>query len=138
MLKMVVLPAPFGPIRPLMSPSGMANDASCTARRPRNDFEMPRTSSSAMRRLPADELDDSDDGEDPEKRRDEQQVDADVAFAAAGAEHGGRNLRGERPLHEADEGCVEEVVPLHSRSLLASAGQMPCGRNITTASRTTP
>src|SRR5438552_3914012 len=45
MLKMVVLPAPFGPMRPLMSPSGTSNDASCTARRPRNDFDTLRTSS---------------------------------------------------------------------------------------------
>src|SRR5215813_3379089 len=45
MLKIVVLPAPFGPIRPLMSPSGMANDASRTARSPRKDFEIFLTSS---------------------------------------------------------------------------------------------
>src|SRR5689334_17595522 len=45
MLKMVVLPAPFGPIRPLMSPAGTVNDASRTARSPRNDFEMFLTSS---------------------------------------------------------------------------------------------
>src|SRR5262245_22029517 len=45
MLKIVVLPAPFGPIRPLMSPSGTANEASRTARRPRNDLAMFATSS---------------------------------------------------------------------------------------------
>src|SRR6185503_11497805 len=44
-LKIVVLPAPFGPIRPLMSPSGTVNEASRTARRPRNAFEMFFTSS---------------------------------------------------------------------------------------------
>src|SRR3954471_23175146 len=45
MLKIVVLPAPFGPIRPLISPSGTVNEASRTARSPRNDFEMFFTSS---------------------------------------------------------------------------------------------
>src|SRR5215470_10942158 len=45
MLKIVVLPAPFGPMRPLMSPSGTANDASRTARSPRKDFEIFLTSS---------------------------------------------------------------------------------------------
>src|ERR1044071_5769908 len=44
-LKIVVLPAPFGPISPLIPPSGTANDASRTARKPRNDFEMFFTSS---------------------------------------------------------------------------------------------
>src|SRR5256885_16377379 len=48
MLKMVVLPAPFGPITPLMSPSGISNDASCTARRPRKDLLTARTSRSAL------------------------------------------------------------------------------------------
>src|SRR4051794_25890241 len=45
MLKIVVLPAPLGPISPLISPSGTANDASRTARRPRNAFEIVFTSS---------------------------------------------------------------------------------------------
>src|SRR6266581_2406257 len=45
MLKMVVLPAPFGPIRALMPPSGTSKDASETALRPRKDLERFRTSS---------------------------------------------------------------------------------------------
>src|SRR5688500_16089655 len=44
-LKMVVLPAPLGPISPLMLPSGISKEASCTARRPRKDFETCLTSS---------------------------------------------------------------------------------------------
>src|SRR3954470_11677026 len=83
MLKMVVLPAPFGPMRPLMSPSGTSNEAAFTARRPRKDLEIARASSSAIGPLSAKELNDCDDGEDPKERRDEQQVDANVAFAAA-------------------------------------------------------
>src|SRR5258706_5329842 len=51
MLKMVVLPAPLGPISALMLPSGISNEASCTARRPRNDLPMPRASRSAIGRL---------------------------------------------------------------------------------------
>src|SRR4029078_13392704 len=82
MLKMVVLPAPFGPMSPLMSPSGNSNEAPFTARRTRNDFDIARTSSRAIA-PPPDELHDARDGEDPEQRRDQQQVDANVAFAAA-------------------------------------------------------
>src|SRR5688572_11477158 len=44
-LKMVVLPAPFGPIRALMLPRGISKEASRTARSPRNDLEMYLTSS---------------------------------------------------------------------------------------------
>src|SRR6187402_170976 len=51
MLKMVVLPAPFGPIRPLMLPAGTSNDASLTARSPRKDFETWRTSSTDLQPL---------------------------------------------------------------------------------------
>src|SRR5690348_10951494 len=84
MLKMVVLPAPFGPIRPLMSPSGTAKEALLTARRPRNDLEMPRTSSSATRPPGKEEQRDRHERDDPQQRIDEEQVDADVALAAAG------------------------------------------------------
>src|SRR5688572_19819724 len=45
MLKIVVLPAPLGPIRATIEPSGTEKLASCTARRPRNDFEMLLASS---------------------------------------------------------------------------------------------
>src|SRR5690348_3294576 len=83
MLKIVVLPAPFGPMRPLMSPSGIWNDALLTARRPRKDFEMFRTSRSAMVLSRNEEKHDGNDRDDPEQRVDEQQVDPDVAFAAA-------------------------------------------------------
>ena len=40
MLKIVVLPAPFGPISALMLPSGISNEASDTAFRPRKDLLM--------------------------------------------------------------------------------------------------
>src|SRR5918995_6068263 len=39
MLKMVVLPAPFGPIKATIEPSATEKLAACTARKPRNDFE---------------------------------------------------------------------------------------------------
>src|SRR5262245_52828975 len=45
MLKIVVLPAPFGPIRPLMLPCGTSKVASRTACSPRKDLEAWRTSS---------------------------------------------------------------------------------------------
>src|SRR5438132_13305306 len=83
MLKMVVLPAPFGPIRPLMSPSGISNDALFTARRPRKDLEIPRTSSSGIGALLPEKLHDGDDRRDPDERDHQQQVDADVAIAGA-------------------------------------------------------
>src|SRR5512134_2199555 len=41
----MVLPAPLGPIRPTILPSGTAKLTSWTARSPRKDFEMFRTSS---------------------------------------------------------------------------------------------
>src|SRR5688572_17104686 len=44
-LKMVVLPAPLGPISPLMLPSGTSKEASRTARSPRKDFDTCFTSS---------------------------------------------------------------------------------------------
>src|SRR3546814_5806843 len=49
MLKQVVLPAPFGPIRLTMPPSGTARLALVTARRPRKLFEMPSTTSRSLR-----------------------------------------------------------------------------------------
>src|SRR6266496_5623648 len=88
MLKMVVLPAPFGPIRPLMSPSGISNEAACTARRPRNDLLIARTSSSGIGAFYAaarrkEEQYQRHDRDDPQQGVDEQQVDANVAVAAA-------------------------------------------------------
>src|SRR6267142_2305796 len=85
MLKMVVLPAPFGPIRALMLPAEMSNDASCTARRPRNDLPMARTSSSAIggSLLAGQEFDDRGDRDQEQRGVEHEQVDADVAFAAA-------------------------------------------------------
>src|SRR5687768_4557580 len=41
MLKKVVLPAPFGPIRLTIEPRGMANSTSLTATRPPNSLRMP-------------------------------------------------------------------------------------------------
>src|SRR5438552_11927960 len=88
MLKMVVLPAPFGPMRPLMSPSGISNEALLTARRPRNDLLMPRTSSRGIGAFHAaaprkEEQYQRHDRDDPQQGVDEQQVDANVAIAAA-------------------------------------------------------
>src|SRR3954468_11186144 len=127
MLKMVVLPAPFGPMRPLMSPSGSSNDAAFTARRPRNDFEIARTSSSAIA-PPAEKLRLHQRLVD-RVREPEQGSDADKLLSPD---------EDERPLDEADERQEDDVVPLHSRSFLAMGGQMPCGRNMTTARSTTP
>src|SRR5215210_283163 len=42
-LSRVVLPAPFGPIRPTMVPSGMSNETFCKAFKPENDCESDRT-----------------------------------------------------------------------------------------------
>src|SRR5690349_8198618 len=104
MLKMVVLPAPLGPIRPLMSPAAISNDALFTARRPRNDLEMPRASSSVIGPRAREELDERHEGQDPEQRIDEQQVDADVALAAAEEArlHAGL-IQGIREPHRAGE-----------------------------------
>src|SRR5690348_2627662 len=82
MLKIVVLPAPFGPIRPLMSPSGISNEAALTARRPRKDLERARASSSAMGS--PEKRHHGHYGDDPQHGVDDEQVDADVALAAAG------------------------------------------------------
>src|SRR5258706_237617 len=105
MLKMVVLPAPFGPMRALMLPSGISNDASCTARRPRNDLPMPRTSRSAIGRLllfPAyDELGERGDGNHEQGRIQHEEVGADVAIA--GAQYA--------PLHQVLVDGVEHPEP---------------------------
>ena len=47
MLKIVVLPAPLGPIRAWMAPAGTLKLTSCTARRPRKLLPMPASSSRA-------------------------------------------------------------------------------------------
>src|SRR5688572_25793242 len=84
MLKQVVLPAPFGPINATTPPCGTSNDASCTARSPRNALPTPLTSSSAMGRPRlAEELDGGDQGNNPEQRNEQQQVDADIALSSA-------------------------------------------------------
>src|SRR3974390_2895347 len=50
-LKLVVLPAPFGPIRATISPSLIAKLKSCTARNPPNRrLMLRRTSTSAIER----------------------------------------------------------------------------------------
>src|ERR1043165_5967990 len=48
-LKVVLLPEPFGPIRPRISPSSTANETSWTARKAPNRFESPDTFSIGMR-----------------------------------------------------------------------------------------
>src|SRR5579871_529470 len=173
MLKMVVLPAPFGPMRALMLPSGISNETSRTACRPRKDFATLRTSSSAIGTPLSsfhDELDERHDRDDEEQGIEGEEIDADVALAAAeharlherlvdrvhrpedrrdqgeGAsfkkkkreEQRCGNERGERPGDEECE-CLEDAHDLRSRpSARAAAGQMPCGRNMITASSTTP
>ena len=47
-LKIVLLPEPFGPIRPRISPSLTANETSWTARKAPNRFESPDTLSIGM------------------------------------------------------------------------------------------
>ena len=47
-LKVVLLPDPFGPIRPRISPSSTANETSWTARKAPNRFESPDTLSIGM------------------------------------------------------------------------------------------
>src|SRR3990172_5201245 len=51
-LKIVVSPAPFGPISPTIAPSATSNDAPTTARRPRNDFETSWTTSNVIASAP--------------------------------------------------------------------------------------
>src|ERR1700683_1215177 len=48
-LKSVVLPAPFGPTRPTLSPAWTSKVTSCTAWMPPNDLATPRSESSAER-----------------------------------------------------------------------------------------
>src|SRR5687767_12770718 len=51
-LKIVLLPDPFGPIRPRISPSFTSNETSLTARRAPNLFERPETLSIGMWAIP--------------------------------------------------------------------------------------
>ncbi len=48
--KSVVLPAPFGPMTPKISPDATSNETSVRAARPPKRFVTPRTESSALRR----------------------------------------------------------------------------------------
>src|SRR3989304_5182393 len=52
MLKQVVFPAPFGPIRATICPSSTLMDTSATARRPRKLLETERTDSSGSAIVP--------------------------------------------------------------------------------------
>src|SRR5215216_3074421 len=52
MLKIVVLPAPLGPISAVVSPLGSEKDRSWTARTPPNTFSRPRSSRMASGRVP--------------------------------------------------------------------------------------
>src|ERR671918_79229 len=56
MLKKVVLPAPFGPIRLTMLPCGMTKSTSLTARRPPNSLRTPLAVSSSLMRGSVDGL----------------------------------------------------------------------------------
>src|SRR5439155_1480161 len=49
-LKMVLLPEPFGPMRPRSSPSATSNETLLTARKPSKLFVRPETSSTTARR----------------------------------------------------------------------------------------
>src|SRR5688572_16166125 len=51
-LQIVLLPDPFGPIRPRISPSFTSNETSLTARRAPNLFERPETLSIGMWAIP--------------------------------------------------------------------------------------
>src|SRR3954452_11220076 len=48
MLKIVLLPEPFGPIRPSISPCSTLNDTLLTAVKPPNRFTRPSTTSTAV------------------------------------------------------------------------------------------
>src|ERR1700680_4463333 len=48
MLKIVLLPEPFGPIRPRISPRSTLNDTLLTAVKPPNRFTRPSTTSTAV------------------------------------------------------------------------------------------
>ena len=48
MLKIVLLPEPFGPIRPRISPCATLNDTLLTAVKPPNRFTKPSTSSTTV------------------------------------------------------------------------------------------
>src|SRR5690242_5604663 len=52
MLKIVLLPDPFGPIRPRISPFSTLNDTLLTARKPPNRLTRPSTASTAIPLLP--------------------------------------------------------------------------------------
>ena len=51
MLKIVLLPEPFGPIRPRISPCSTLNDTLLTAVKPPKRFTNPLTTSTALLRL---------------------------------------------------------------------------------------
>src|SRR5690242_20784205 len=52
MLKIVLLPDPFGPIRPRISPFSTLNDTLLTARKPPNRFTRPSTTSTGAPSAP--------------------------------------------------------------------------------------
>ena len=51
-LKIVLLPEPFGPMRPRISPSSTAKETSLTAEKPPNLFVRPETRSIAIAARP--------------------------------------------------------------------------------------
>src|SRR5438309_5248901 len=56
MLKIVLLPEPFGPIRPRISPRSTVNDTLLTALKPPKRFTRPSTTSTAVPSLSRDHL----------------------------------------------------------------------------------
>src|SRR6266853_1452897 len=112
-LKSVVLPAPFGPMMPRISPARTSKLTSNRAWRPRNALEIPRTSRTAAPGA-ADEahgqgLHDDDHAEDRLRRHDEEN-----GVRVDGADHGG----GGRAQHVRDHLAAEAVDAHRLRRLL--------------------
>src|SRR5579864_2281538 len=88
-LKSVVLPAPFGPISPTISPSRTVNETPSTARSPPNVRDRPETSSTAPP---------------PQQRAEPPREDGTEPPREDGVEHPVRQIRG----HEDEDRAVEE------------------------------
>src|SRR5512135_689886 len=123
MLKIVVFPAPFGPISAISPPSETSNEAPDTARRPRKDFDSARTASSATS-APASQAEPLGERR-PDavghEHHDQQQDDAveHLLHARNVPSHGGDQVvqqDGERSNHGGAEGRAEQGAdPAHDR-----------------------